>query len=239
MELGQTLLCFLHEALSFSNKINTMKNIISLIILSIFLGLSITPMQAQSKKDVDLFEVTVAGLGCPFCAYGLEKKLKEFKGVKKLKIDMETGDVSFTFPSTKALAITDVETKVDVAGYTATSAKVTRYDGATEQTAEVAISDEVDMTNLSKTTLYVEGTCNMCKARINKAVKSVKGIADANWDKKTKILSFSYDSKLTNKNAIEDVVVGIGHDTQNKSASDEKYESLPACCLYDRVNREN
>lgn len=216
-----------------------MKHIVNIILISVLLSVSITPTNAQTKKDVDLFEVTVAGLGCPFCAYGLEKKLKEFKGVKKLKIDMETGDVSFTFPSTKALAITDVETQVDVAGYTAMSAKVTRYNGAVEQTAQIAVSDEVDMDNLKESTLFVEGTCKMCQARINKAVKSVKGVADANWDKKTKILSFSYDSKLTTKNEIEDAVVMIGHDTQNKSASDDKYESLPVCCLYDRIKREN
>ena len=203
------------------------------------MAMSLTTVSAQTKKDIDLFEVTVAGLGCPFCAYGLEKKLKDFKGLKKLKIDMETGDVSFTYPSSKALALTDVESKVDFAGYTAMTTKVTRYDGSVEESAEVTISDEVDMNNLSKSTLYVEGTCKMCQARINKAVKSVKGVADANWDKKTKILSFSYDSKLTNKASIEDVVVSVGHDTQNKSASDEKYESLPACCLYDRIKREN
>ena len=216
-----------------------MKHIISLIILSILLGLNANSLKAQTKKDVDLFEVTVAGLGCPFCAYGLEKKLKEFKGVKKLKIDMETGDVSFTYPAAKALALTDVESKVDFAGYTAMSTKVTRYNGQIEETAEVAVSDEVDMDNLKESTLFVEGTCKMCQARINKAVKSVKGVADANWDKKTKILSFSYDSKLTTKNAIEDAVVMIGHDTQNKSASDDRYESLPVCCLYDRINRDN
>ena len=38
---------------------------------------------AQAQKTFDQFEVQVDGLGCPFCAYGLEKKFKEFKGIKK------------------------------------------------------------------------------------------------------------------------------------------------------------
>ncbi len=216
-----------------------MKQII-IFIVTLVLSLSFTNESfAQDKKDMDVFEVTVAGLGCPFCAYGLEKKLKDFKGLKKLKIDMETGDVSFHYPSTKNLSLVDVESKVDHAGYTAMTAKVTRFDGAIEEAAQVTISDEVDMQNLSKSTLYVEGTCKMCQARINKAVKSVKGVADANWDKKTKILSFSYDSQLTDKASIENAVVEAGHDTQNKSASAEKYDNLPACCLYDRIKREN
>lgn len=216
-----------------------MKHLILAIISALLLMMSATESTAQGKKDVDQFEVTVAGLGCPFCAYGLEKKLKDFKGLKKLKIDIESGDVSFTFPSTKSLSITDVEYKVDHAGYTAVSAKVTRYDGQTEETSEVTVSDEVDLDNLDKTTLYVEGTCGMCEARINKAVKSVKGVADANWDSKTKILSFSYDGSLTSTDAIENVVVDLGHDTQNKSTTDDKYDALPACCHYDRIKREN
>ena len=86
-----------------------MKNIILIIVTAFFWNMGITPVVAQDKKDTDYFEVTVAGLGCPFCAYGLEKKLKEFKGVKKLKMNLESGDVSFTFPSHKTLALTDVE----------------------------------------------------------------------------------------------------------------------------------
>ena len=79
----------------------------------------------------------------------------------------------------------------------------------------------------------------MCIRDSNKAVKSVKGVADANWDTKTKILSFSYDEALTSKEAIEDVVVDLGHDTQNKKADDETYDALPPCCHYDRISNRN
>ncbi len=216
-----------------------MKQILITIISALIIMMSAATSAAQGKKDVDQFEVTVAGLGCPFCAYGLEKKLKDFKGLKKLKIDMESGDVSFTYPASKSLSLTDVEYKVDNAGYTAVTTKVTRYNGTIEEAAEIAISDEVDLNNLEKTTLYVGGSCGMCQARINKAVKSVKGVADANWDTKTKILSFSYDESLTSKEAIEDVVVDLGHDTQNKKAADQTYDALPPCCHYDRINKGN
>ena len=58
-----------------------MKNII-IIFLSIFLLGTTNQLNAQSKT-MDEFTVQVDGLGCPFCAYGLEKKFKEFKGIKK------------------------------------------------------------------------------------------------------------------------------------------------------------
>ena len=37
--------------------------------------------------------VTVTGLSCPFCAYGLEKRLKKLEGLDSLSIDFKTGNV--------------------------------------------------------------------------------------------------------------------------------------------------
>lgn len=216
-----------------------MKYIISMILVLAMTIVGTINLNAQSKKDMDQFEVQVAGLGCPFCAYGLEKKMKDFKGIKKIKIDMETGDLSFLYPSEKKLSLIEVEDQVDNAGYTTVMAKVTRFDGQIEENKEAVVSADVDLNNLSKGTLFVEGTCKMCRARLSKAVKSVNGVADADWDKKTKIMSFSFDKRLTDKETIEDAIIAVGHDTQNRSAADDKYESLPACCLYERIKRDN
>ena len=58
-----------------------MKNII--FIATIIFGLfAFAKADAQTKKDRDQFEVQVDGLGCPFCAYGLEKSLKNLKESK-------------------------------------------------------------------------------------------------------------------------------------------------------------
>jgi periplasmic mercuric ion binding protein len=215
-----------------------MKNIISILFTLILLVGLQSNVYGQATSDRDFFEVQVDGLGCPFCAYGLEKKFKEFKGIKNIKIDMETGDFSFTFPNEKALGLKDVETQVDAAGYTAVTVKVTRSNGEVEVN-EVSVSKNINADNVVKGTVFVEGTCKMCQARINKAVKSVEGVADANWDVKTKILSFSYDKTLTNTEAVEKAVATVGHDTRNISASDEVYENLPACCLYERIKKSN
>ena len=40
--------------------------------------------------------VQVDGLSCPFCAYGLEKKLKNIDGVASLKIDIDEGLVTLS-----------------------------------------------------------------------------------------------------------------------------------------------
>lgn len=47
-------------------------------------------------------EVNVHGLSCPFCAYGLEKKLKTINGIDNLKILVDKGLVTFTLPAAPA-----------------------------------------------------------------------------------------------------------------------------------------
>ena len=99
--------------------------------MMLFLGMiSVSTIQAQKQRDS--FKVQVDGLGCPFCAYGLEKKFKEFKGIKNVAIDIETGNFTFTYPAEKKLSLADVEAKVKEAGYTPVTMKVTRADGKVE-----------------------------------------------------------------------------------------------------------
>lgn len=38
--------------------------------------------------------VTVNGLSCPFCAYGLEKRFKKVEGLDSLHIEFQTGQVA-------------------------------------------------------------------------------------------------------------------------------------------------
>ena len=37
------------------------------------------------------YVMRVDGLACPYCAYGIEKKLKKIDGVEKIDVDLEKG----------------------------------------------------------------------------------------------------------------------------------------------------
>lgn len=86
--------------------------------------------------------------------------------------------------------------------------------------------------SLKQVTFDVSGNCGMCKARIEKAAKSVQGVSFASWDMKTKKIDVKYDSKLTNPDAIQKVIAGVGHNAGKYKAPDEVYNALPECCLY-------
>ena len=80
-------------------------------------------------------------------------------------------------------------------------------------------------------TFTVYGKCDMCKARIEQAALSVKGVKSATWDKETKQLHVYL--KLSGK--IENVYLAVGnagHDTDEFKVADNKYSNLPECCKY-------
>lgn len=202
------------------------------IIMTLVIGM-ITMINSTAQNTMDQFQVQVDGLGCPFCAYGLEKKFNELKGIKKVKIDIETGDFSFAYPAEKALSMETVLSQVEKAGYTPVTAKITRANGKVEETEGTATS--LNTNNLKEASVLVAGNCGMCEARINKAASSVNGVSSAAWNKNTKMLTVSFDASVTNLMEIEKAISKSGHDTKNTKANSETYNELPGCCKYERL----
>ena len=89
-----------------------------------------------------------------------------------------------------------------------------------------------EQTSLIQTSFTVSGTCDLCKERIEKAAKSVKGVKLVDWNIETKKMHLSFDAKTTNENAIFKAIAKAGHDTEKNKADDSVYISLPECCNY-------
>ncbi|NNK10396.1 MAG: heavy-metal-associated domain-containing protein [Flavobacteriaceae bacterium] len=205
------------------------------IVITLFVGM-MTVFSANAQKGMDAFKVQVDGLGCPFCAYGLEKKFKEFKGIKDVKIDIETGDFSFNYPSEKMLTMEAVEAQVVKAGYTPMTSYIKRADGTIEESTPDQNETMVAGADLKAEEVIVGGNCEMCKARIEKAAKGVAGVSTVDWNKDTKILLVEFDPSKSDLRTIEKAISAVGHDTENTKADEETYNNLPACCLYERIN---
>jgi len=80
-------------------------------------------------------------------------------------------------------------------------------------------------------TIKVSGNCDMCKARIEKAAK-IDGVTKAEWDKKDKTLTVTFDPVKTNMDAIGKKIAAAGHDNDKAKATDAAYNKLPDCCKY-------
>lgn len=80
--------------------------------------------------------------------------------------------------------------------------------------------------------LNVQGLCEMCKDRIEKAAKSVDGVKTAQWDLKTKQLHLDFDPDKTSTDVVAKAVAKAGHDTDKYKANKATYDALPSCCKY-------
>ena len=186
------------------------------IITTLVVGM-MTMFNANAQKAMDKFMVQVDGLGCPFCAYGLEKKFKEFKGIKQVKIDIETGDFSFSYPAEKELTLEAVMQQVEKAGYTPITSKIERANGKIEESSSKNSQANEPDEKVTKN-LKVAGNCAMCEARISKAAQSVPGVFAVAWDKDTKLMTVDFDEEQTNLDTIERAIAKAGHDTANHKA---------------------
>lgn len=82
-------------------------------------------------------------------------------------------------------------------------------------------------------TLKVLGKCDICKSRIEKAVKT-EGVTKAKWVSSTQLLTITFDPSKTSSDLIAKRIAAAGHDNEKFKASDEAYASLPGCCHYER-----
>lgn len=83
-----------------------------------------------------------------------------------------------------------------------------------------------------KMAFEVDGKCEMCKVRIEKAALGVKGVKYALWDIPSHELSLIIDERKTDPMKIKTALVAVGHDTKELKATDEAYDSVHPCCKY-------
>ncbi len=90
----------------------------TLIFTTFVLTLILSPPAVQAQ--VEQVNLRVDGLACPFCAYGLEKKVSKLEGYKtdSYKVRINEGVVSFGWRNDEPLDLDAVEKAVDKAGFT-------------------------------------------------------------------------------------------------------------------------
>ena len=87
----------------------------------------------------------------------------------------------------------------------------------------------------AKYTIEVNGNCEQCQKRIQKAAFSVNGVKTASWSIETHKLDLTLNEEKTSIDAVEKAIAKVGHDTKNITATQQDYDNLHHCCQYDRV----
>ncbi|RAR71554.1 heavy-metal-associated domain-containing protein [Flavobacterium aciduliphilum] len=86
----------------------------------------------------------------------------------------------------------------------------------------------------AKFSIEVNGNCDLCKKRIEKAALSVSGVKWAVWDNETHQLALVLNEEKTTLLEVEKAIAKVGHDTQEVRALNSDYEKLHTCCQYER-----
>lgn len=113
---------------------------------------------------------------------------------------------------------------------------ITSCKNETKEKTEAAIPEGVE---LSVVHFGVRGNCGMCKATIEKAVKSLEGIATADWDVNKKKIKVSYNEHVVKENDMHKAIAAAGYDTEKLNGNSDSYKKLPECCKFDHDQAMN
>lgn len=80
--------------------------------------LLILAFSANALASGKQYLLGVDGLACPFCAYGIEKRLSKIDGVTEVQVDVGESEVRVTLQDAKLLTEAQARQAVDEAGFT-------------------------------------------------------------------------------------------------------------------------
>ena len=86
----------------------------------------------------------------------------------------------------------------------------------------------------AKYTIEVNGNCEQCQRRIQKAAFSVNGVKTASWSIETHKLDLTINEEKTSISEVKKAIANVGHDAAEVKATKENYDKLHACCKYER-----
>lgn len=86
----------------------------------------------------------------------------------------------------------------------------------------------------AKYNIEVNGNCEMCKKRIEKAAFSVKGVKSAEWHIDDHTLHIILNEEKTSVMDVKKAIAKVGHDAGDVKSTEEDYNKLHGCCMYER-----
>lgn len=86
----------------------------------------------------------------------------------------------------------------------------------------------------AKYNIEVNGNCEQCKKRIEKAAFSVSGVKSAEWHMDDHMLHLIINEEKCSLTDVKNAIAKVGHDTEDVKATDETYKKLHSCCQYER-----
>ena len=92
-------------------------------VIKVMVVMAVVSLIAGSAMAQTKHVIGVDGMSCPFCAYGLEKKLKKVKDVESVAINLNEGEVMVIAKAGATIKEESLRKAVHDAGFTVSSLK--------------------------------------------------------------------------------------------------------------------
>ena len=114
-------------------------------------------------------------------------------------------------------------------------ALVVTFVGFSAQAQDTSKSKLVKQNKNAKYVTEVNGNCEQCQKRIQKAAYAVDGVKSAIWNIETHQLSLILNEEKCSVLDVKKAIAKVGHDTDAVKSTNEDYEKLHGCCKYERL----
>ena len=136
----------------------------------------------------------IEGMTCAACAKAVERASKKLDGVSQANVNFATEKLTINFDDSK-LALSDIQTAVEKAGYKALIEAITK-------------------------TLKIEGmTCAACAKAVERASKKLDGVYEANVNFATEKLTVSFDNSKVGISDIKKAVEKAGYKAASEATT--------------------
>ena len=75
------------------------------------------PFPRLSRAEILSAELRVNGLACPFCAFGIEKKLRDVEGVEEVEVLLDDGNVRVALTENNRVTVEALREAVSASGF--------------------------------------------------------------------------------------------------------------------------
>ncbi len=103
-------------------------------------------------------DLRVNGMTCPFCAFGIEKKLRAVEGVEEVEVLLDEGEIRLTLATGNSCTVGAFEKAVDQAGFELAGLSLAVRGIVTNQSGEPVLeaSEAVRFRLLEKTNVRIQ-----------------------------------------------------------------------------------
>lgn len=172
-----------------------------------------TTANASGQKDQEKVTVRVDGLSCPFCAYGLEKKLQSLDAVQSLNIKINEGIVEIFLKDGFRISEKDIRTAVNEAGFTPRDINIPEALAKTEE-------------KVSEIILQIEGIlCSQCASQIHNALSAVDCVREVHVDQKAALVVVLCTGDKNDQKKLVNIVVKLGFNVLSYSVKSKSFHN--------------